>query len=101
MWRGNIDIKGEAELLNAFFAAVFSRKTRCLQSTHTPELEEKVREQNKPPIIQEDVISDQLCHLDTPKSVGLDGIQLRALRKLAEELTKPLPIIYQKSWLAR
>jgi len=31
--------------------------------------------------------------------MGLDGIHPRALRELAEELAKPLSIIYQQSWL--
>jgi len=31
--------------------------------------------------------------------MGMDGIHRRALRELAEELVKPLPIIYQQSWL--
>jgi len=40
-----------------------------------------------------------LCHLDTIKSMGLDGIYPRVLRELAEELAKPLSISYQQSWL--
>jgi len=55
--------------------------------------------QNKPPIIQEEAVNDLLCHLDTYKSMGPDGIHPRILRELAEELTKPLSIIYQQSWL--
>lgn len=47
-WQGNIDIKDEAELLNAFFSSVSNRKTRCPQGTHPPELEDKDRKQNKP-----------------------------------------------------
>jgi len=31
--------------------------------------------------------------------MGLDGIDLRILNELAEELAKPLSIIYQQSWL--
>jgi len=31
--------------------------------------------------------------------MGLDGIHPRVLRELAEQLPKPLPIIYQLSWL--
>jgi len=42
---------------------------------------------------------DLLCHLDTYKAVGLDGIHPRVLRELVKELAKPLSIIYQQSWL--
>jgi len=56
-------------------------------------------EQNKPPIIQEEAVNDLLCHLDADKSVGPDGIHLRELRELAEQLAKTLSIIYQQSWL--
>jgi len=54
---------------------------------------------NKPPVIQDEAVNDVLCHLDTYKSVGLDGIHSRVLRKLVEELAKPLSIIYQQSRL--
>ncbi|KFW66388.1 hypothetical protein AS28_06403, partial [Pygoscelis adeliae] len=51
------------------------------------------------PIIQEEAVNDLLRHLDAHKSMGPDGIHSRALRELAEELAKPLSIIYQQSWL--
>ncbi|GAB0186362.1 mitochondrial enolase superfamily member 1 [Grus japonensis] len=69
------------------------------QGIQPPELEDRDREQNKPPIIQEEAVNDWLCHLDTHKSMGLDGIHPRVLRELVEELAKPLSIIYQQSWL--
>jgi len=53
----------------------------------------------KPPTIQEEQAKDLLCHLDTHKSLGLDGIHPRVLREVAEELAKPLSIIYQQSCL--
>jgi len=62
-------------------------------------LEDRDGEQNKPPIIQEEAVNELLCHLSTYKSMGLDGIHLRVLRELAEELAKPLSAIYQQSWL--
>ncbi|KFO84771.1 hypothetical protein N320_12665, partial [Buceros rhinoceros silvestris] len=53
------------------------------------------------PVIQENVVSDPLYRLDAHKSRWPDGIHSRVLRELAEVLTKPLPIIYQQSWLTR
>jgi len=57
-------------------------------------------EQNKPPIIHEEAVNNLLCYRETYKSVGLEGIHPRLLRELAEELAKPLSIIYQQSWLS-
>ncbi|NXC73655.1 CC150 protein, partial [Anhinga anhinga] len=47
----------------------------------------------------EEAVYNLLHHLDTRKCMGLNGIHMRRLRDLAEELTKPLSIIYQQSWL--
>ncbi|KAK4828082.1 LOW QUALITY PROTEIN: hypothetical protein QYF61_023142, partial [Mycteria americana] len=63
------------------------------------ELEDRDRDQNGAPIIQGEMVSDLLHHLDTHKSMGPDEIHPRVLKELAEELTKPLSIIYQQSWL--
>ncbi|KAK4827657.1 hypothetical protein QYF61_020429 [Mycteria americana] len=95
---GNIVTKDEekAEVLNAFFASVFNSKTSCSLGTQPPELD---GEQNEAPIMQGEMVSDLLHHLDTHKSMGLDGIHPRLLRELAEVLTKPLSILYQQSWL--
>ncbi|KFO63340.1 hypothetical protein N302_09564, partial [Corvus brachyrhynchos] len=54
-----------------------------------------------PPATQEEVVTDLLCHLDTHKSMGPDGIHPRVLTELTEELAKPLSIIYHQSWLTR
>ncbi|KFP65327.1 hypothetical protein N322_00874, partial [Cariama cristata] len=52
-----------------------------------------------PPPIQEEAVSDLLLHLDMNKSMGLGGIHSRILKELADELAKPISIIYQQSWL--
>ncbi|GAB0208346.1 mitochondrial enolase superfamily member 1 [Grus japonensis] len=91
----------KAEVLNAFFASVFSSKTSCSPGTQPPELEDRDGEQNEAPIIQGEVVRELLHHLDTHKSMGPDEIHPRVLRELVEVLTKPLSIIYQQSWLTR
>jgi len=76
-------------------------QTGYSQGIQPPVLEDRDGKQNKPPIIQEEVVNDLLGHLDTHKSMGTDGIYPGVLRELMEELAKPLSIVYQQSWLTR
>jgi len=77
----------------------FNSQTGYTQGSQPPALEDREAVQNKPPIIQEEAVNDLLCHVDTYKSMGPDGIHARVPRELAEMLTKPLSIIYQQLWL--
>ncbi|KAF4796725.1 hypothetical protein TURU_081889 [Turdus rufiventris] len=73
--------------------------THHSQDNCSPGLVDDVREKNDSPVIQEAAVRELLSHLDVHKSMGPDGIYPRVMRELADELAKPLSIIYQQSWL--
>ncbi|RMB97731.1 hypothetical protein DUI87_25730 [Hirundo rustica rustica] len=71
----------------------------CPQDKCPPDLVDGVREQNGPPVIQEEAVRELLSCLDVQKSMGPDGIHPKVMRELADEPAKLLSIIYQQSWL--
>jgi len=99
--RGNLVTKDEkmAEVLHAFFASVFKSEESFSLDTQPPEQEDRDGEQKETRKIQVEMVSDLLCHTDTHRSVRPDRIHPRVLKELAHVLAKPLPIIYQQSWL--
>lgn len=64
----------KAEVLNASFALHFNGKTSCSLGTQSPELRDRDGEQKEDSTIQEKRVSDLLHHLDTHRSMRLDGM---------------------------
>jgi len=87
----------KAEVLNNFFALVFTGKYSS-HTAHFTESKGRDWENEEPLTTAEDEVRDHLRSLKVHKSLGHHEVNPRILREMADEVAKPLSIISEKSW---
>ncbi|CAM4558081.1 unnamed protein product [Caretta caretta] len=84
----------KANVLNAFFASVFTNKV----SSHTAALGITKWERDGQPSVEIEVVRDYLEKLDVHKSMRPVELHPRVLKELAAVIAEPLAIIFENSW---
>jgi len=87
----------KAELLNAFFASVFTAKAGP-QAYQSLEVREKDWQKEDLPLVEEDWVGTLLSKLDIHKTMGPDGMHPQVLRELKDVIAEPLYIVFERSW---
>ena len=86
----------KAELLNDFFASVFTAKISP-QVTRTLEVREEIQRKEAFPLVEGDRVRDHLSKVNTHKAMGPAGIHPQVLKELAGVIVTPLSIIFERS----
>uniref|UniRef100_A0A670IGU3 Reverse transcriptase domain-containing protein n=1 Tax=Podarcis muralis TaxID=64176 RepID=A0A670IGU3_PODMU len=84
-----------AELLNAFFASVFSDKEN---NARPEEFGANDSAEETLPRITKEIVQEYLASLDVFKSPGPDELHPRVLKELTEVISEPLAVIFENSW---
>ncbi|KAL8587806.1 hypothetical protein ACOMHN_021024 [Nucella lapillus] len=83
----------KAEVLNSFFASVFTEE----EKDNIPNFPQRTSEKLLTLEISTKDMEDKLKKLNPTKSEGPDGLHPRILKELAHELSYPLKILFDKS----
>ena len=84
----------KAEVLNDFFASVFTRENM----SHMPEFSPNNIDSSLENIqITEEKVHKKLKNLNPSKAMGMDGFHPRVLKEASQELSKPLAMLFSKS----